>query len=152
MSEHRVRICWLNDTDSLEYARYTRDHVWQFAGGTELAASAAPEFRGNPAHVDPEAAFVAALSSCHMLSFLAIAARRRLVVLEYTDDAVGYLEKNAEGCLAVTRVELSPAVRFAAGAEVTDAAFGALHERAHTECFIANSVRTHVRCRARRLG
>jgi len=152
MSEHRVRLRWLNDTDSLEYARYTRDHVWQFAGGAELVASAAPEYRGNPAHVDPEAAFVAALSSCHMLSFLAIAARGRLVVLEYTDEAIGHLEENAEGCRAVTRVELSPVVRLAPGAEITDAAFEALHERAHAECFIANSVRTQVLCRARRLG
>src|SRR5690606_24070222 len=99
------------------YERYPREHTWRFPEGPEIAASAAPEFLGNPGCVVPEQAFVAALSSCHMLTFLAIAARKRLQVERYTDAAVGHLEKNAEGRLAVTRVELRPQVQF--GGETT---------------------------------
>src|SRR5262249_5752003 len=104
--------------------------------------------RGDAKRVDPEAAFVAALSSCHMLTFLAIAARKRLVVDTYEDDATGFLEKNAAGKLAVTRVVLRPRVAFARAAPSADA-LADLHERAQRDCLVANSVRTDVAVEAR---
>ena len=148
MSEHRVQVSWERGGIDFGYETYPRDHRWRFAGGVEVPGSAAPEFRGDAKRVDPEAAFVAALSSCHMLTFLAIASRKRLVVDTYEDDATGFLEKNAAGKLAVTRVVLRPRVAFA-GAAPSAEAVADLHERAHRDCFIANSVRTDVSVEAR---
>jgi organic hydroperoxide reductase OsmC/OhrA len=148
MSEHRVRVSWERGGADFGYEGYPRDHAWTFEGGVRVPASAAPAFRGNPERVDPEAAFVAALSSCHMLTFLAIASRKRLVVDGYEDEAQGFLEKNEAGRLAMTRVLLRPRVLFAGptpGPEVV----GGLHELAHRECFIANSVLTRVEVEAR---
>ena len=97
-----------------------------------------------PGNVDPEEAFVAAISSCHMLTFLAVASRKRLVVDRYEDAAVGIMEKNQEGKLAVTRVELNPRVTFADPAAVAPDELERLHHLAHENCFIANSVRTEI--------
>ena len=144
MSEHRASLRWRRGEAAFTYETYTRDHVWRFPGGVEVPASSAPEFRGNAARVDPEAALVAALSSCHMLTFLAIAARKRIVIESYDDDAVGVLEKNADGKLAVTRVVLRPKVVFGEGASVSKEDLERLHHRSHEECFIANSVKTEV--------
>lgn len=146
MSEHRATIEWARESADFGYRSYNRSHAWRFEGGEEVRASAAPEYLGERARVNPEEAFVASLSSCHMLTFLALAARRRLVVDRYTDCAVGYLEKNAEGRLAITRVELRPDVLFAPAAP-SDEVVAALHHEAHEQCFIANSVRTHVTVR-----
>ena len=143
MSEHRARIEWNNDSDTLAYQSYTRDHGWSFHS-LEVAASAAPEYLGSETRVNPEEAFVASLSSCHMLTFLAIAAKRKLIVERYVDNAVGYLEKNEDGRMAITRVVLHPEVSFAAGSAVTDSDLESLHEGAHKNCFIANSVKTVV--------
>ena len=148
MSEHRVRVSWERGGVDFGYESYPRDHAWSFEGGVRVPASSAPAFRGNPERVDPEAAFVAALSSCHMLTFLALASRKRLPVDGYEDEAVGFLEKNEAGKLAMTRVVLRPRVLFAdpaPGPEVV----ADLHERAHRECFIANSVLSRVEVEAR---
>mgnify|MGYP001148350383 CR=1 FL=1 len=96
MSEHKARIEWRNDSDTLAYKTYTRDHVLSFHSH-QVPASAAPEYLGSEARVDPEELYVASLSSCHMLTFLAIAAKRRLVVDRYVDNAVGYMQKNENG-------------------------------------------------------
>lgn len=149
MSEHRAIIHWRRETADFRYETYDRTHRWCFDGGTELLASSSPEFLGDPARVDPEQAFVAALSSCHLLTFLAIAARRRLVVDGYRDEAVGYLEKIADGRLAVTRVVLRPRVEFGGGNPPAAEELARLHELAHAQCFIANSVRTDVRVEPR---
>ena len=148
MSEHRVHVRWERGGVDFGYESYPRDHLWSFEGGVQVPGTAAPAFRGNPERVDPEAAFVAALSSCHMLTFLAIAARRRLVVDGYEDDAVGFLAKNEAGKLAMTRVVLRPRVVLA-GAQPPAEQLAELHERAHRECFIANSVVTQVEVEAR---
>ena len=147
MSEHRAHVSWERKGIDFGYDSYPRDHAWSFEGGVRVPATAAPAFRGNPERVDPEAAFVAALSSCHMLTFLAIASRKRLVVDGYEDDAVGWLEKNEAGKLAMTRVVLRPRVAFA-GAPPSPEVVADLHERAHRECFIANSVLTRVEVEA----
>lgn len=145
MSEHRVTIAWRRTSETFDYEAYNREHDWTFEGGVRVPASAAPDFHGKPENVDPEEAFVAALSSCHMLTFLAIAAKKRLVVDAYDDDAVGHLAKNAEGKPAMTRVVLRPRVRFADGAApASDDDFARMHDKAHHNCFIANSVVTEV--------
>jgi organic hydroperoxide reductase OsmC/OhrA len=143
MSAHTATIRWHNDSTGMEYDRYNRNHTWEMAGNI-VPASAAPEFKGGAGRVDPEAALVASLSACHMLTFLAIAARKRLMVASYTDEATGWLEKNAAGRLAMTRVELRPEVRFASGTTIPADELARLHDGAHRECFIANSVKTEV--------
>ena len=143
MSEHTAVIRWENDTGALDYDRYSRRHRWEFDGGPVVEASAGAKYRGDDGCVDPEEALVAAASSCHMLTFLAIAARRKLVVSRYEDRAVGYLEKDAEGRLAVTRIELRPAVTFSGTTPASDE-LSRLHEAAHRNCFIANSIRATV--------
>ena len=143
MSDHRAEISWRRTTADFTYDSYSRDHDWRF-GAIAIAASASPDYRGSPARVDPEEALVAALSSCHMLSFLALAARRRLTVDAYSDAAVGHMEKNAEGRLAITRVVLRPRVTWAPGVAVADDMLEKLHHQSHRECFIANSVKSEV--------
>jgi organic hydroperoxide reductase OsmC/OhrA len=144
MSEHRTQIRWARGQAPFTYETYDRTHRWRFAGGTELDASAAPEYRGRAELPNPEEALVAALSSCHMLTFLAIAARKRMTVDSYEDAAVGHMEKNADGKLAITRVELRPRVRFSGDKQPDAAEIAKMHEVSHRECFIANSVRTEV--------
>ena len=128
--------------------RYGRGHEWAFDGGARVRASSSPHVVprfSDPAGVDPEEAFVASLSSCHMLTFLHLAAKAGLVVDRYDDTAEGAMEKSAEGRFWVARVTLRPRVYWG-GAAPDAAALADLHHRAHEECFIANSVRTAVRC------
>jgi organic hydroperoxide reductase OsmC/OhrA len=143
VSEHRAAIDWKLETASFAYKDYNRDHLWRFDGGAEVSASAAPAYLGNPQRVDPEEAFVAALSSCHMLTFLAIAAKHGYVVERYRDDAVGHLEKNAQGRLAITRVELAPRIEFRGKVPAADE-LARFHDQSHHQCFIASSVHTEV--------
>src|ERR1044071_9122171 len=103
MSEHKVTLNWQRGDTPFEYQKYPRDHTWKFDGGHEMTASAAPAYLGNPANTDPEEAFVAALSSCHMLTFLAVACKKKFVMDEYTDNAVGHMEKNENGKMAIDR-------------------------------------------------
>lgn len=144
MTEHKITLEWKRESENFSYESYTRDHELVFEGGVHVPASAAPAYRGNPAHVNPEEAFVAALSSCHMLTFLAMAAKKRFVVDRYSDRAVGLLEKNQNKKLAITRVILHPRVTFGGPTLPTQEQIHALHEHAHSECFIANSVTTEV--------
>jgi organic hydroperoxide reductase OsmC/OhrA len=147
MSVHEATIEWRRLTPDFEYATYDRGHWLAFGEDIRMPGAAA---RANipatapAAHgVDPEQAFVASLSSCHMLWFLHGAATAKLVVDRYVDRASGVLEKNGEGKLAMTRVTLKPSVTFS-GTQPTPADVRALPERAHAKCFIANSVKTEV--------
>jgi organic hydroperoxide reductase OsmC/OhrA len=151
MSEYTATIEWTRAGDAgFVDKRYSRAHEWKFDGGITVPGSASPSSVPAPyssaAAVDPEEAFVASLSSCHMLWFLVIAANRGFVVDSYIDAAVGTMEKNSEGKLAMTRVVLRPDIRFSGnkrpGAEELDA----MHHEAHAECYIANSVKTDVTC------
>jgi organic hydroperoxide reductase OsmC/OhrA len=130
--------------------RYSRAHVLRFDGGAVVPASAAaanvPLPWSDPAGVDPEEAFVASLSSCHLLWFLALAAKARYVVDSYRDDAVGVMTKNERGKLWVSQVTLRPRAVFTGERRPTHEQLLALHHHAHEECFIANSVKTEVRC------
>ncbi len=144
MSEHKITLTWKRGDTPFEYQKYSRDHTWKFDGGHEMQASAAPAYLGNPKLVDPEEAFVASLSSCHMLTFLAIAAKKTFVLDEYIDDAVGHMEKNAEGRLAITRVTLNQRLKFSGDKQPTTQELKEINHTAHEQCFIANSVKTEV--------
>ena len=148
MSHYTSTIRWERGTQPFLDNRYSRAHVWRFDGGTEIPASSSPSVVPLPMSradaVDPEEAFVASLSSCHMLWFLSLAAKRKFIVDSYEDQAEGLMEKNAEGKLAMTKVTLRPLVVFS-GAIVPDKThLAALHHSAHEQCFIANSVRSEV--------
>ncbi|MGE0809426.1 MAG: OsmC family protein [Immundisolibacter sp.] len=144
MSDFTAEIRWQHTPRAGHPDDYSRAHDWQLAGGQTLRASSAPEYAGDPARTNPEEALVAAVSSCHMLTFLAVAAKRGFKVTSYTDKASGALGKNAEGRLAVTEVVLRPQIAFdgnAPGAEE----LAKLHEAAHRNCFIGNSITATVR-------
>ena len=144
MSEHTVTVDWRRETPDFAYETYNRDHDWTFDAGVTVRGSAAPAYKGSESCVDPEEAFVASLSSCHMLTFLAIAAKKRYVVDDYQDEAVGVLGKDASGRLAITKVTLRPRVTFGGEKLPGDEEFRRLHDQAHHACFIANSVKTEV--------
>ncbi len=144
MSEHVITLEWARDTEDFAYQTYTRNHTLTFEGGSSIPASAAPQYLGDAAKVNPEEAFVAALSSCHMLTFLAIAAKKRFVMDRYVDKAVGIMEKNADGKMAVTKVALHPEITFAGDNQPDAATLDEMHHFAHDQCFIANSVTTEV--------
>jgi organic hydroperoxide reductase OsmC/OhrA len=144
MSEHKVTLKWERGGAEFSYQKYPRDHTWSFDGGHTMTATAAPAYLGNPAHVDPEEAFVASLSSCHLLTFLAIACKQKFVIDSYEDEAVGHLEKNADGKLAITRVELRPKITWGGDRKPSAEELDKMHHSAHENCFIANSVRTVV--------
>lgn len=144
MSEHVAEIRWRRTTPGFAYEEYNRAHTLTFDSGVVVPASSAPAYRGEPDRVDPEELFVAALSNCHMLTFLALCAKKRLTVDSYEDRAVGAMSKNEAGRLFVSRVDLHPKVVFAPGVVVDAATMEALHHRAHEECFIANSVKTEI--------
>jgi organic hydroperoxide reductase OsmC/OhrA len=144
MSNHEVRVDWERATPDFTYESYNRDHDWTFDAGIRVRASASPGYLGDESCVDPEEAFVASLSSCHMLSFLAIACKKRFVVDTYRDQAVGVLGKDAAGNMAMTKVTLRPEVTFSGEKDPTSDEIRQLHERAHHACFIANSVKSEV--------
>lgn len=145
MSEHRASVRWKRTSANFTYDTYNRAHEVTFNNGAIVVpGSAAPAFKGDVDRVDPEEAFVGSLASCHMLTFLAICARKRLVVDSYEDDAVGIMEKNSNGKLWVSRVTLRPKIRFADGTSPEAAVLADIHHKSHDECFIANSVKTIV--------
>jgi organic hydroperoxide reductase OsmC/OhrA len=145
VSEHHAGLRWKRTSPDFSYESYNRAHEVFFKDGAiVLPSSSAPEFRGDADRVDPEEAYVASLSGCHMLTFLAICARKRLILDSYEDEASGWLEKSESGKLWMTRVTLRPRVRFAEGIEVGETQLTALHHQAHADCFIANSVKTDV--------
>ncbi len=148
MSEYLATVTWKRNGETFSDKRFSRGHLWTFDGGAEVPASASPHVVPLPmsveANVDPEEAFVAALSSCHMLFFLHLAAGRTFIVDEYVDNAVGVMEKNEEGKMAMTRVTLRPKVSFSGTPAPTSNDIEKLHHRSHELCFIANSVKTRV--------
>ncbi|MDH4049775.1 MAG: OsmC family protein [Gammaproteobacteria bacterium] len=148
MAEHVATISWERGDSPFIDNQYTRAHLWSFDGGLTVAASASPHIvplpQSVPGNVDPEEAFVASLSSCHMLFFLSIAAREGFVVDRYRDAAVGYLAKDGKGRLVMTKVVLRPEGRYS-GSKVPNARqIEKMHHEAHQQCFIANSVRTEI--------
>jgi len=150
MSSYTARITWTRDGQEFLGNRFSRRHTMAFDGGIEIPGSSSPHVLpapySDPSAVDPEELFVASLSSCHMLWFLVIAVKRKFVVERYSDSAVGIMEKNPQGKLAMTMVTLRPRVEFSGERLPSREEVERMHHRAHEECFIANSVRTEVRC------
>ena len=150
MSTYSATIAWQRGQQAFSDHRYSRRHDWQFDGGVVVPASSSPQVVPLPmsdaSAVDPEEAFVASLSSCHLLWFLDIAARAGWVVDDYCDEASGLLARNGAGQLAMTQVTLRPQVRFAGERQPDEAEVRRLHHAAHEACFIANSVKSDVRC------
>jgi organic hydroperoxide reductase OsmC/OhrA len=147
MSEHRAIIDWKRDEGEFLRGKYSREHTWTFDGGVTVPASSAPASvpvpYSNPANVDPEEAFVASISSCHMLTFLHFAYRAGFVVDSYRDEAVGVMTKNEKGASWVSSVALHPQIFY--GGKAPNAEEEAhLHHQAHEQCFIANSVKTEI--------
>lgn len=150
MSHYTAQILWQRDGADFLANAYSRRHLIRFDGGAQLAGSSSPQVvplpLSDPAAVDPEELFVASLSTCHMLWFLSVAAKRKFEVDSYLDNAQGVMEANAAGKMAMTKVTLRPEVTFSGGRRPSHEQLDELHHRAHEECFIANSVTTDVRC------
>jgi len=147
--KYSAKISWIRETDTAFIDnQYSRAHEWIFNGGTIVKASSAPNIVPLPysvaSHVDPEEAFVASLSSCHMLFFLSIAANNGWVVDSYLDNAIGVMEKGDNGKLSMTRVTLDPTISFANNIAPSVEQLTQMHHQSHDQCFIANSVKTRV--------
>ncbi len=150
MAEYQMEVEWSRDGAAFSDNRYSRRHRWLFDGGAEVIVSSSPHVvpvpMSDPAGVDPEEAFVASLSSCHMLWFLWAARERGFVADSYGDNPIGVLGKDESGNIAMTRVTLRPEVRWSGAKVPTQVELVSMHEDAHARCFIANSVKTDVRC------
>jgi organic hydroperoxide reductase OsmC/OhrA len=149
MAEHKATIHWRRTSPDFLRGKYSREHTWTFDGGITVAASSAPSVvpvpYSNPAAVDPEEAFVAAVSSCHMLSFLYLACKQGFEIDNYTDEAVGLMAKNEKGVPWVSTVLLKPKITFSGERTPSAEELGHLHHLAHEQCFIANSIKTDVK-------
>lgn len=148
MHTYKARIGWRRDGAAFSGGRYSRGHEWSFDGGVTVPASASPSHVPAPYSVeeavDPEEAVVAAASSCHMLTFLFLAARRGFVVDSYVDAASAAMVKNSEGKEALGRITLRPVIRFAEGAAPSAEDLATLHHEAHEGCYVANSLKCEV--------
>lgn len=147
--EYKATVRWTRaDAAAFKDHKYSRGHVWQFDGGVEVPASSAPSSVPLPMSradaVDPEEAFVASLSSCHMLFFLSFAAKAGFVVDRYEDQALGIMTKNERGKLFISKVALDPRIEFSGDKRPSPDEIAELHHRSHEECFIANSVKAEV--------
>lgn len=148
MSKHIAIIKWRRTDPEFLKAKYSREHTWTFDGGFTMPASPSPSVVptpwSNPAHVDPEEAFVASISSCHMLTYLFLASRQGFVIDDYEDEAVGVMSKNDKGVPWISAVTLRPKIVYSGEKLPTQAEKDDLHHHAHEQCFIANSIKTIV--------
>ena len=149
MAQHKAKIEWKCTTPDFRLGKYTREHTWSFDGGVSVPASAAPAVVpapwSNPAHVDPEEAFVASISSCHMLTYLHVARLAGFQIESYADEAVGEMAKNERGVAWVAVVTLNPTIIYSGDKRPTHEQEAELHHKAHDGCFISQSVKTEVK-------
>jgi organic hydroperoxide reductase OsmC/OhrA len=147
MSEHRAGIAWKLSGPSFLKGQYSREHTWTFDGVTVPASpspAVVPAPWSNPKHVDPEEAFVASIASCHMLTYLFVASKHGFEIESYEDAAVGVMTKNERGVPWVSAVTLNPRIVYGGARRPSRDDEARLHHLAHEQCFIANSVRTHI--------
>ena len=148
MHAYEATVTWSRNKQNFVDNRYSRAHLWHFDGGACVPASSSPLSVPLPMSdekaVDPEEALVAAASSCHMLFFLSIAARRGFIIDSYVDRAVGVMEKNAEGKVAITRITLRPRIVFGSDRQPSTEELACFHHESHERCYIANSIKADV--------
>ncbi|HSY16864.1 MAG TPA: OsmC family protein [Candidatus Acidoferrales bacterium] len=148
MSEYKATIKWQRTSPDFLKGKYSREHTWTFDGGVTVPASSSPAVvpvpYSNPAHVDPEEAFVASISSCHMLTFLYLAGKKGFQIDSYEDESIGVMAKNETGVPWVSRVTLNPEIVYSGDKLPTPEDEKQLHHLAHEQCFIANSIKTEV--------
>lgn len=148
MSEHKATITWKRTRGDFLTGKYPREHTWSFDGGFTMPASPAPSVvpmpYSNPAHVDPEEAFVASISSCHMLTFLYLASKQGFQVDSYDDAAVGTMTNNEKGVPWMSLVTLNPKIIYSGEKLPAPADEEHLHHLAHEQCYIANSIKTVI--------
>jgi organic hydroperoxide reductase OsmC/OhrA len=149
MSEHKATITWQSTApDLFATGRYSREHTWSFDGGLTVPASSSPAVvrapLSNPANVDPEEAFVAALSSCHMLTYLHLARMAGFQIGRYVDEAVGEMAKNDRGVPWIATCVLNPRIVYVGGKRPSADEEERLHHQAHEQCFVSQSVKTAV--------
>jgi len=150
MSEHKAIISWKCNVSGADFlkGKFSREHTWKFDGGVTVPASASPSVvptpLSNPAKVDPEEAFVASVSSCHMLTYVFLAYRGGFQVDSYEDEAVGKMTKNEKGVPWVSSITLNPKIAYGGEKLPTPADEERLHHLAHEQCFISNSIKTNI--------
>ena len=148
MSQYQATIKWQRTSPDFLKGRYSREHTWTFDGGVTVPASSSPSVvpppYSNPANVDPEEAFIASISSCHMLTFLFFAGKQGFQIDAYEDEAIGVVSKNEKGSFWVSAVTLNPKITYSGEKLPSPADEEKLHHLAHEQCFIANSVKTDV--------
>jgi organic hydroperoxide reductase OsmC/OhrA len=148
MSNHKATITWKRTGPDFIKGKYSREHTWTFDGGLIVPTSPSPAVVpvpwSNPANLDPEEAFVASISSCHMLTYLYVASRAGFQIDSYEDEAVGVMTKNEKGVPWVSRVTLNPRIAHSGDKLPSPADGQRLHHLAHEQCFIANSVKTEI--------
>ncbi|AUQ60717.1 peroxiredoxin, Ohr subfamily (plasmid) [Phaeobacter inhibens] len=144
MSDISIELHWQRIEPDLKPGAYTAEHVVQYNNSFDLQVDAAPDYGGDPSCTNPEQALASALSSCHMLTFLALAAKAGWPVASYHDYAVAHLGKNPKEQMSVNRIDLHPVVRFDTGFQVSDADMEQMQDRAHRYCFIANTLADSV--------
>jgi organic hydroperoxide reductase OsmC/OhrA len=148
MSQHKATVSWKCDNETFLQGKFSRAHSWSFDGGQVVPASASPAVVPAPfssaAAVDPEEAFVASISSCHLLTFLWEAKKAGFRVDAYEDQAVGDMTKNERGVPWISKVTLHPAITYGGEKRPTAVEEAELHHKAHDGCFIAQSVKTEI--------
>ena len=140
MSELAIKLNWQRKEASLQTGHYSNAHTVYYSDDYQLPADAAPDWGGDASLTNPEQAFAASVSSCHMMTFLALSAKAGWPVAEYRDHAVAHLGKNPKGLMSVTKLDLHPVIVFDQGFKVQAADLDKMHQRAHRYCFIANSL------------
>ena len=144
MESLSIELNWDLGNDELSYGKYKTDHKIKINNEIILNASSASSYGGNPNNLNPEQALAAAMSSCHMMTFLALAAKMKWPVISYCDKAFAYLGKNLKGKMAVNKIELNPKITFENNFSVSDEEMAKMQDRSHRYCFIANSLSEEV--------
>jgi len=144
MTALSIDLAWQRLDPELNFREYSTEHTIKYNDLYEVQFDAAPEWGGNPLNTNPEQALAASLSSCHMMTFLALASKVKWPVASFTDSAESFIDKDPNGKVCISRIELNPVVEFDAGFEVSAKELAEMHDRAHRYCFVANSLADHV--------
>jgi peroxiredoxin-like protein len=144
MGDHLISVYWQRNGKDFNYEAYDRTYTIKFSGGGNIQASNPKEYFGKPELPNPEELLVSALSGCYMQTFLAIACKYGYIIDSYTDDAIGITDKNEYGKISVTKITLRPKIKFSGSKLPDDNAINKMREKAHENCFISNSINSHI--------